>query len=1066
MRSSMRKTTLREIKSSFGRWFAILAIVALGVGFFAGLMMTTPSMLQTGSDYINEKELYDLRLLSTLGFEKDAVELFEGNGALEAVEGAVSSDFLAQTEDGESFVLMAQTLLEKQNQVVLVEGRMPEAPNECLADASAVGLTPGAVLRVSEENEEERQDLFAYDSYEIVGTVNAVNYVQYERGSSSLGNGRITGYVYLLPEGFESDYDTEIFLRQKQDYTLYSEEYKASIDALKDWAEPLAEQAAAQRYDSILTEAEEKIADAEAELEEKTADAKQELADAQQKIEDGEAELADAREKIADGEAELADARAELADGEQELEDNARELADARAQVEDGLEQISQGKEQLTAALAAGQAAMQQGGSDPAQTALLTAQLPQLSGQLSQLEAQETELRARLAQIEAGEAQIRDGRKELEEARQEIADGEAELEENRKKLTEAQADLDEGRQEYEDGERELEEQTAEAQEKIDDARAELADIEEPDTYVLGRDTNLGYACFENDSSIVAGIARVFPIFFFLVAALVCVTTMNRMVEEQRTQIGVLKALGYSEGRIMGKYLFYSGSAAVIGAVAGFFAGASIFPEVIWEAYKIMYRMGEIRIRYSVPLALLSLAVALLCSMGTTWLTCRYELNSVAAELIRPRAPKNGKRILLERVTFLWGRLSFLVKVSIRNVMRYKRRFFMMVVGIGGCTALLVTGFGIKDSIADVASQQYEEILNYDMSLTLKDPIPEEDGAGPAFGEAAGDPDGTAETSGKAGEASGKAADDFAGMLETAAQNGMEAYTVVSEKALDLTGPAATKAVNVVIAANPEEIGSFINLCTEEMEPIAWPGPGEAVLNRELADKCGVRVGDTVSLRNDDGEQLEVKVTALSRNFVYNYAYICPETWEEDNGELPEFKSLYLTAREGTDIRALSEALLGCEAVSAVSVNQDFMDRVNNMMGSLDYIVLLVILCAGALAFIVIYNLTNINITERIREIATIKVLGFYPGETAAYVFRENVVLTAIGALIGQGLGVLLHRFVMSQIRVDMVSFDVRVLPASFLKSIALTFVFMAVVDVFMYLKLERIDMAESLKSIE
>ena len=1045
MRSSMKKTTLREIKSSFGRWFAILAIVALGVGFFAGLMMTTPSMLQTGSDYINEKELYDLRLLSTLGFEKDAVELFAGNPDLEAAEGAVSSDFLAQTEDGESFVLMAQTLLDVQNQVVLVDGRMPEAPDECLADASAAGLALGGTLHVSEENEEARRELFAYDDYKIVGTVNAVAYVQYERGSSSLGNGRITGYVYLQPEGFEDDYYTEIFLRQKQDRTIYSDEYKASIDALKDWAEPLTKQAAAQRYDSIMAEAEEKIADAEAELEEKTADAKRELADAQQKIADGEAELADAQEKIADGEKELADAKAELADGERELEENAGELADARAQLEDGLEQIAQGKAQLEAAVAAGQAAMRQGGSDPAQAAMLTAQMPQLSAQLSQLEAQEAELRARLAQVEAGEAQVRDGRKELEEARGEIADSEAELEENRKKLEDAQADLEEGRQEYEDGERELEEQTAEAQEKIDDARAELADIEEPDTYVLGRDTNLGYACFENDSSIVAGIARVFPIFFFLVAALVCVTTMNRMVEEQRTQIGVLKALGYSEGRIMGKYLFYSGSAAVIGAVAGFFAGAFIFPEVIWQAYKIMYRMGEIRIRYSVPLALISLAVALLCSMGTTWLTCRYELNSVAAELIRPRAPKNGKRILLERATFLWGRLSFLVKVSVRNVMRYKKRFFMMVVGIGGCTALLVTGFGIKDSIADVASQQYEEILNYDMSLTLKDPIPEEEGAA---------------------EPSGEAADGLAGVLETAARNGMEACTVVSEKALDLTGPAATKAVNVVIAKNPEEIGSFINLCTDEMEPIAWPGPGELVLNREVADKCGIRVGDTVSLRNDDGERLEGKVVALCRNFVYNYAYLCPETWEENNGELPEYKSLYLTAGEDTDLRALSEALLECEEVSAVSVNRDFMDRVNNMMGSLDYIVLLVISCAGALAFIVIYNLTNINITERIREIATIKVLGFYPGETASYVFRENVVLTAIGALVGQGLGVLLHRFVMSQIRVDMVSFDVRVLPASFCKSIVLTFVFMAVVDVFMYLKLERIDMAESLKSIE
>ena len=1010
MRSSMRKTTLREIKHSFGRWFAILAIIALGVGFFSGLMMTTPSMLQTGSDYINGHELYDLRLLSTLGFEKDAVEAFEGNEALEAVEGAVSTDFLGTTQDGETRVLSAQTLLETQNQVEIVEGRLPQTAQECVVDANLEGVAVGSVIRISEENDETRADLFSQKEYTVVGRGNAVAYAQYERGSSALGNGKITGFVYLLPAGFESDYDTEIFLRVKQDEMLYTDTYKAMIESLKEWAQPLAQQEAQTRYENILADANEELADAQGELDEKTAEGKQKLEEARQEIAENEKKLADAKTQIEEGKQQLSQARADLESGRKELEEKAAQLADGRAQAEAGLFQLEQARQQLETM--------------PADE--------QISVQLSALQAQEVQLRAQLSQIEDGEAQLVQGQKSLKDAEAEIADGEKELEENNRKLEEAEKELEEGRRDYADGEEELAQKTAEGQEEIADARKKLEEIEKPDTYVLGRDTNIGYVCFESDSGIVAGIAKVFPIFFFLVAALVCITTMNRMVEEQRTQIGVLKALGYSEARVMGKYLFYSGSAAIIGSIAGFAAGGVVFPTVIWQAYKIMYRLGEIRLCYDWKLAVISLAAALLCSMGTTWLTCRYELHSVAAELIRPKAPRNGKRILLERLPFFWGRLSFLVKVSIRNVMRYKKRFFMMVVGIGGCTALLVTGFGIKDSIVDVARQQFEEIQRYELSLTLA-----EDGE-----------------------------EQRETIAKTALQNGADSYTWVSEKALDLTGAGGTKSVTVVVAGEPGRMGEFVTLETPKGVPIDWPGAGEAVITQEVAEKCGIKAGDTVLLRNEDGENLHVTVTAFARNYVYNYVYVNADTWQRDNGTAPEYRSLYFNVSQDTDVRKLSETLLECEDVSSVSVNADFMERVDNMMGSMDYIVLLIILCAGALAFIVIYNLTNINITERIREIATIKVLGFYPGETAAYVFRENVVLTAIGALVGQGLGVLLHRFVMAQIKVDMVSFDIKIMPISFGKSILLTFLFMAVVDIFMYLKLERIDMAESLKSIE
>lgn len=1036
MKSSMVKTTLREIKNSFGRYFAILAIVALGVGFFAGLMVTTPAMVKSGGEYMNGHELFDLRLLSTLGFEKSAVELLTGNDSVKAVEGAVSADFLAENDDGETRVMTAQTLLAVQNQLNLVAGRLPEAANECVVDSNIYSAADiGSAIRVSKGNAEETVQLFGYKEYEIVGVAQASYYVNYDRGTASLGNGKVVGFVYLLPEGFDSDYYTEIFVRLKQDYEVYSAEYEAAIDVLKDWAEPLAEAAALQRYDSILEEADEKIEDARKELDEKTAEAREELADAEKKIANGEEQLADAQEKIADGEEQLADAKREISRKTKELEDSAAQLADGRSQVEEGLAQIAQAKSEMQTAMgvtAGEQAASSAVGAESALSGLGVGDSAALAQQLQALDVQESVLLERLSEIEAGESQIAEGRRQLAQAQSEIADGEKQLEENREKLADAQKELEEGRKEYEDGQKELEEKTAEAEEKIAEAEEELKDLEEPDIYVLGRDTNIGYACFENDSAIVEGIAKVFPMFFFLVAALVCITTMNRMVEEQRTQIGVLKALGYSDAGIMGKYLFYSGSAAIAGCVAGFIAGCVAFPAVIWNSYRILYHLGEITLIFDWKLAAISLVVSVLCSMGTTWLTCRYELTSVAAQLIRPRSPKSGKRILLEHIPFLWKRLSFLVKVSIRNVLRYKRRFFMMVIGIGGCTALLVTGFGIKDSIADVATLQYEQIQRYDMGITLKDAFLEEESS----------------------------------VTETALLNRGKEYAIVCEKTMDLTGPQATKSVNVIIPKHTEEMTAFIDLHTQQGEPIAWPQKGGAVINTKLADKCGIRVGDLVTLRNEEGEKLTVEVTAVSQNFVYNYVYISPETWEADNGSAPEYKSIYLNAQDGTDLRALSEKLLACEEVSAISVNSDFLEQVSNMMGSLDYIVLLVVFCAGALAFIVIYNLTNINITERIREIATIKVLGFYPNETAAYVFRENIVLTAIGAAAGLVMGVFLHRYVMYQVDIDMITFDVRILPWSYGKSVLLTFVFMIIVDIAMYIKLERINMAESLKSIE
>lgn len=1030
----MWKTTYREIRQSFGRYAAILAIVALGVGFFVGLMVVTPAMVRNGGRYLNSHDLYDLRLLSTLGFEKDSVDAFTGREDIKAVEGAVSSDFLAVDESGKSRVLVAQTLLEVQNQVELKDGRLPEAADEIVVDSSLFSKDDiGKTIQVSDENSEETADLFAYDVYTIVGVADASYYINYQRGSTTLGTGRVSGFVYMLPDGFDTDYYTELFVRLDQNDRIYSDAYKAKIEDLKTWAEPIAEQEAQNRYDSLKADAQQKVDDAQKELRDQTADARTDLEEAKQKLTDGQKELADGKEQIADAKKQLQQAKQTLAQKQTELNNGRAQLVDGRSQLEAGQAQLDSARAQLNAAIAAAQSAGSQAGAESGVSGSAAVSLAQ---QLAQLDAQQAALDAQRNQLESSEAELTAGEKQLAAAKQELSSQEKQLNEQEQKLADAEKELADGQKEYEDGLQTLDEKTADAKEEIADAQKQIDEIQEPDVYVLGRDTNIGYVSYENDSTIVAGIAKVLPFFFFLVAALVCMTTMNRMVEEQRTQIGVLKALGYSEARIMGKYLFYAGSAAGIGSVIGFLIGSTIFPTVIWNAYKIMYHMGDYELMFDPGLAAASLAVALLCSVGVTWLTCRYELMSTAANLIRPKSPKSGRRVWLEHIPLLWNHMSFLAKVSVRNVFRYKQRFFMMVIGIGGCTALLVTGYGIKDTIADIADMQYEEVQLYDMSATLKEGYPDADAAD--FSE-------------------------LTGVLSGSSKDWMP----FCEISMDLTGRSGVKTANVVIPQDTGAAQEYIRLRTEEGEDIPWPGEEEAVISAKLARKCGIRVGDTVTLRTEDGEKLKVKVTALSRNYIYNYVYISPETWKLDNGSDPVYKSIYIHASEGAqENRELSEKLLACDVVSAVAVNADMLSQINKMMGSLDAVVLLVILCAGALAFIVIYNLTNINITERIREIATIKVLGFRPKETAAYVFRENVVLTALGTIVGLGAGICLHRFVIANIDVDMVTFQPRVLPFSFVKSILLTFVFMVIVDVVMYLKLERINMAESLKSVE
>lgn len=987
MKSNMNKITFREIKQTLGRFLAILAIIALGVGFFAGLKVSKSAMVATGEDYLEEHNFYDFRVLSTMGFDPEDVEEFQSLSDVVDVESGISMDCIISVEDGTEYTVKSMSLPESINTLTVVEGRLPENTQECVMDEKNQNIQVGDTILVSDVNKEDTKDAFSQTSYKVVGKVKSPLYINFERGTTSIGDGKIQSYFYIQKASYTVDYITDIYLTYGLTDPLYSDEYNDFIDEKQDEVTSCAKACLEARYDSIIGEAQRKIDDALVE------------------VSDGQSTLDEEKEKA---DRELADALSEIEKNEKDLLEKEESLLSKESDLKDSKDKLESGLSEIKTQLAALH--------ETEETLEVSLTIKELEKQQKILTAQLSTVKDGLTQIDEGKEEIADGKVKIAEAKEKYEDGKKEAE---GKIADAQRDLDDAN-----------EKLADAQSTLDDKKDELSDRK---IYALTRDSNVGYATFENDASIVDGIANVFPVFFFLVAALICSTTMNRMVEDERTQIGVLKALGYGKMRIMSKYLIYSGSAAVIGCVLGFIGGSYLFPTVIWQAYCLMYDFSSsIIFIYDVRIAVISMIVSLMCSVGATYGSCYFELHSVPADLIRPKAPKNGKRIFLEHVPFIWKHLSFLVKVSIRNVVRYKKRFFMMVLGIGGCMALLLTGFGIRDSISDIVGMQYDEIQTFDATLTLDDELSVEEEA--QFDE------------------------DTKELIEDSC------YVNVSS--VDLVKGHTTKSVSMVVPDDETKIDAFLDLHTGKKEELAYPGYEEGILSDKVSDKLGVEVGDTLTIRDADNAEITVRVSGICENYVFNYVYISRETYEEFTGKQLELTTLYVNYKEGADEEQVKENLLKVDHIGSVSDSDTFRVRFEGMMTSLNYIVILIIFCAAALAFIVLYNLTNINITERIREIATIKVLGFYPNEVASYVFRENVVLTAIGSLVGCLLGNLLLAFVIAQIDIDAVHFPVIIKPLSYLYSVVLTFAFAMFVNLVMNHKLNQINMSESLKSVE
>ncbi len=1061
----LKKSTFREIKTSLARYLAIFAIVALGVGFFSGLKDCKESMVSTARRYLDRTNFYDYQILSSYGADDDSVTMAESWEGVREAEGSIQIDVMARSGSGDSSALKAISIPEHLNTLNVTEGRLPQNVNECVIDSYSItdaGFRVGDHIELTDENDKDKLDDFKVKDFEIVGLVNTPIYLDYQRGSTDIGNGSLDTFFFIEKDAFDVDYYTNLYVKLAGDEESFTDEHEDKLKAQEDNMKDLAEAVKDGRRETARKDAQDELDEKKQEYEDNLAKYEREKKKAEKKIDDaekqirkGEKLISSNRKKAKKGKSDAESVLTDLETQLNEVDSGIATLNSERKKAEEGLAQANAGKAEAEKGKADLEAAInklkQDAQDNPDYADQYNESIEELSVKLAGAEQQIAGIDAKIDEINAGIRTIDAKLKEAEEGKALLEDGIAKaekgisqadsglakLDKNAKKLASSKDKLKKEKKKAENEFEKAKKELDDAKDKLDEAQEKIDDMEIGNSFALSRKENAGYASFDSNSSIVSNIAKIFPLFFLLIAALVCMTTMTRMVDEQRTQIGVLKALGYSNSQIVGKYMFYSGSAAFLGAVVGFFIGCKVFPVVIWNAYTMMYDFShtvDYIINYKLGLAVL--AVALLCSMGATWVSISADFRVPPAELIRPKAPPAGKRILLERIKPLWNRISFLYKVSIRNIFRDKKRFLMMVIGVSGCTALLIAGIGIRATISKVADYQFDEISLYDITVIFSKNMT--DDRQKDFMEEIRD--GT------------DIPDDNVRFLHRG-----EVTMLIGDKTADIT----------CVATEAEGFDSFIDLHTGDQH-LDYPGPGEVIIVKKTSHDYGLGAGDVVKLR-EGYREMEVKIVGVADNYVYDSIYMTPETYREGFGKEPDIKAAFINFEDGTEeevIRNTSADAAGYEYTAATQTNLDVRDNVGRMMKSLNSIVYVVILSAALLAFIVLYNLTNINITERMREIATIKVLGFYQLEVSQYVFRENLFLTAVAALAGIPMGDWLLKFVIDNIVLSMIYFEPRHGPYDIPIAVVLTFVFAFLVNLAMQKRLRDVSMTESLKSVE
>ena len=1091
-----------EIRKSPGRFLSILFIVALGVAFFSGIRASEPDMRLTGDVYFDESNLMDIKALSTYGVTQDDVDAISKIDGVEHAEGAYSADFM-QIVDKKQKVLHVISLQDEMNQVKLSDGQMPQKAGECLADQDA-GYKVGDTIKLRSGTSDEVTDTLTTDTLKVVGLCSSPMYISYGRGSATIGTGTISAFVMVPEETFDMDVYTEVYVQVKgaKNEVAFTDGYDKKVEKVLDQIEDITDERAEIRKQELVNEAQEKIDEAREELEQGRADAASELAEAAAKIADAEEQLTNGKAQITSGKKQIASAKNTLSKKESELEQaqnqyNAglAQLQEGEAQYEAGLAQYEAAKPEVEAKIQTGREEIEKkkqelaeapaqleqlkqmvAGLEQKQTAgiitekeeatlkeLKENKIPQLeyfiangeqliaSGEAeldaaqkqlddtaatlaqtkSELDAAKASLNGVPQQLASGKAQIQSGWAEIRKQEKKLEEGAAEIAENEAKVAEAKI-------EYANGEEEAAQKIAEGEQKIADAEAKVQDIEKPTWYVYDRDTLTEYSGYGENAERLGAIGRVFPVLFFLVAALISLTSMTRMVEEQRTAIGTMKALGYSKMSIAKKYLGYALIATAGGSVLGVLIGEKILPYIIVYAYGILYQhITHILIPYQWIYAWMAATAAIVCTMAATFFACYKELVAQPAVLMRPPAPKNGQRVFLERIKFIWKHLSFTWKSCIRNLTRYKKRFFMTVFGIGGCMGLMLVGYGIKDSCYEIAELQFRDIQMYDGSVYLKEDISDE---------------------------------TRQNLLDYMKDDSdISHYMQTSMKNVTLVNGKNKRDTYQVVFSEPKDVKDYFDFHDRKSKEEYTLDDEGVIISEKTGKLLNAKAGDTIEIKDEENGNKKVKIAHICENYMGHYIFFTPSYYEKVYGENSEYNSIFFAGQKGDtqeDYNKIGEDILTQDGALSVSYMRDIEKQLDDMLKSLNLVIVVLIISAGMLAFVVLYNLNTVNITERQRELATLKVLGFYDLEVAEHVYRENVLLTFIGAAVGVVLGKFLHAFIIDTVEVDTAMFGRNINFSSYMYSLLFTILFSLIVNGIMYFKLKKIDMVESLKSIE
>lgn len=1118
----MRKKALwsdifREIWRTKARFLSIFAIIALGVGFFSGIKATGPDMLDTADRYYKQLGLMDVKVQSTYGLTDDDIELLRNHEGVNQVQPEYSGDvFLGDS----GLIAKVHSFNEKDtlNRYVVTSGRMPQQSGEIAIDDLGKDSDFAIGDKITFTNPDSKADLadtFTTLTYEVVGKVRSAVYINAtSRGTSSIGKGTADVFAVIPSEDFSLSVYTEAYLsfEDTAGAIAYTAEYDELIDRHMEELENELSSRPALRLEEVRKEGQNKLDEAKEQLEEgkaKLVDAEKKLSDAKIKLEDGKKQYEEGVTKLED---ELTKGQAKLDSAARELENGKKELQQNRLSLQEGQKKLDAAKKQLEAEQAAAAPRLKQG-QELAQGLMLAAnsdpenmsaeqkqqyiagakaadnQLGEvvasymngivdastLQGAIGGFRKSLTEAEEKLTQaaqqLQAQQQTLDQGQKQLAAAERKIAQGEADWkagtaklaearETGEQKLADAKAELAEGQAEYDKGLAEYNEEKEKADKEIADAEQDLAEgqkdlngLELPKYYVLDRSSTSGYTEYSDNADRLAAIATAFPVFFFLIAALVSLTTMTRMVEEQRLQIGTLKALGYSNGDIMKKFLVYASLASIAATVAGLAIGYTLFPKIIFDAYGSLYNLPDVSLKVYASYSMISVIVALICTTFTALVTTRVELRGHASVLMRPKAPKSGQRIMLERISFLWKRLGFTGKVTARNLFRYKQRMFMTVCGVAGCTALILTGFGMRDSIGDVGGLQYGHIMKYKAIVAFNDDHNDKENQARYDEVISNIP-------------------EITGNLKVA----QESMTAIEESVND-------QSVKLFVPETTEHFEDFVVLKERGGKETEQLGDGGAIITEKLAKLYSLNRGDILTLQNNDNERFELKVAGIAENYALHYIYMTPDYYEEIFGNLPEYNTELLnynlpggsnaSSTDNDDVKDnsifeddLGAKLTALDDVMLVSFSSGVGQGFKDTLDSMNIVVVVLIVSAAALAFVVLYNLTNINVSERIRELSTIKVLGFYDKEVTMYIYRENLILTFLGIVAGNFAGILLHRFVLRTAEIDIMMFSPTIDWLSYVYASLLTLVFSGIVMISMHYKLKHIDMIEALKSVE